>query len=146
MSFDLRPKPLARLDKLSALGGQGSEKAQVFMREAPSSIWAEGHETGNQFSVDPICLGPRAPAGGEGLDLGRRQLARLNASRIEGSPQPPFLPARGLETGHSLSVSCNPGQPLMTVSRVRQPQPVTISKTVNIQPVARDIYADDLIV
>jgi hypothetical protein len=72
MRPDLHQKALSRLDELPDLGRQVSETEQFFVRKASSSIRSKGHEARDQFGVDPGRLGARAPAGGEGLDLGGR--------------------------------------------------------------------------
>ena len=51
----------------------------------------------DEFGVDPISLGSRAPRHGKGLDLCRRELPRINPRFNKGSPQSPFLTARRLE-------------------------------------------------
>ena len=144
MRLDLSQKPLSHLDKLSALGRQGSEKTYLFMRQAAPCIWPERHELRDEFRIDPVGFRPRAPAGGKGLDLVGWQLPRCDTGRVKSRPQPPFLTARRFKTHHRASLQRQFNDLPMARIRIRQPTPRTRRQTVNVQPIAADIYANDL--
>ncbi len=97
MLLDLRQKPLSRLDKLSALGQQGSEKTYLCMWEVAPCIRSEIHELRNEFCIDPVRFRPRASAGRESLYLSWRQFPRRDPFCVKARPQMPFLPAGGFQ-------------------------------------------------
>ena len=127
------------------------------MWECPPRIWPERHETCNQLGIDPLRFGACAPAGCKGFDLGWRQLSRGNSARIQCCPQTPLLPSvtRGydlpdrililatLKANQRTQLKSKLSELCATFRIIRDPQALALRQTMNIQPVARDIYADN---
>jgi hypothetical protein len=130
--LDLSQKPLSRLDELASLAGQGPKKAQFLGRQGASGVRPEYHESGNQFSVNPIRFRACAPTGDKGLDLGGRQLPRCDLSGVKRRPELPFLTASCFKTDLSAPVMRDPNQLLMSLCRVCNPQPVIIRQAMDV--------------
>ena len=135
---------LAHLDKLPALGRQRPETPKRLARQASSGFRADRHEPGDQFGVDPVRLGQSAPALPERLDLRRRELARVDPSRLQALPKPPFVAARGFEANQSGPVPGHALQLRVAGLRVRQAKLAAVAQAMNVEPIARDVQADDL--
>ena len=116
------------------------------MRQASSGIRSEDHEARDEFRIDTVCLGPRAPAGGEGFDLRWRQLPGRYAGCVQCSPQSPFLPSGGFENHQRANGSSMLRQIAVSFVRVRQPQSATFWQAMNIQPITANVYTKDRLV
>lgn len=101
------------------------------------------HEASNEFRVDTVGLGTGATAGGKGFDLGGRQLPGGNLCCIENSPQFPLLPAGSLKADEGVLPARQGRHLRMAFRRIRQPKAQTIRQAVDVQPIARHIYAND---
>lgn len=113
------------------------------MWKVPPGIGSESHEAGNQFGVDPVRLGSGAKAGSERLDLCGRQLPGEDTGIFQVRPETPFLTTCGFETDEGGPITCEFCQFPMARHRIRKPKPMAIRQAMDIQPVARDIYAND---
>ena len=106
-------------------------------------IRSKQHEPRDEFRVDPIRLGPCASAGSECFDLCRWQLPGRDPGTVKGGPQSPLLPAGSLEANQCAQFKSELGDLLVTFKLVRQSRALAFRQTVNIQPIAADIYPDD---
>ncbi|MEP7456364.1 hypothetical protein [Phyllobacterium sp. SB3] len=114
--------------------------AQLFMWQYASRIRSKQHEPRDEFRVNPSRFGPYIPTGGECFDLGGWQLPGRDPDGVEGGPQSPFLSASGLEANQCDQFK---SELLMTFNLVRQPRALAFWQTVDIQPIATNIYTDN---
>ena len=142
--FGLLPRAFAHLDELLALGRRRPEIPQPSARQPAAGLRAERHEAGDQFGVDPVRLGQSAPASPEGFRLRRRKLPRFDPCRLQACPKTPFVAARGLEADQSLPVAGDRLQLRMAFVRVRQAEPAVVAQAMDVEPIARDVQANDL--
>src|SRR6056297_1356114 len=115
------------------------------MRQIASRIRSKHHEPRNKLRVDPVGFGTRAPAGRESLDLRRRQLPGHHTCAIKDGPQTSFLTAGCLEADQGAHRARQIDKAVVPYLRIGQPQPLAVWQAMNIQPVAADIYSNDLV-
>ena len=91
-----------------------------------SRIRSKHHGPRDELRVNPIRLGPCAPARRErfdlGADLGGWQLPGRDLGNVESGAQPPFLPASGLEANECVQFKSGLSDLSVTFNIVRQPR------------------------
>lgn len=146
MRADLGQKPFAHFDQLGSLRGQSSEKAQLFCGKTAACFGPECEEAGDEFRIDPVGLGARATALRKRLDLCRGHLAGRNTFCFQNHPELPFLAPSRLKADDGIPVSGKSRNNGMNCRRVGHPAVMSIGEAMKVQPVAADIYADNLVV
>ena len=66
---DLSEKSFTHFDQLGPFRYQHSEKAQLFRQKVTACLWSECEEAGDEFCINPVCLGTRAPTLSKSLYL-----------------------------------------------------------------------------
>jgi hypothetical protein len=140
---DLSQKPLAHLHQLGSFRCQGSEKAQFSCGKTAACFGSECEETGDEFCIDPVGLGARAPALRKRLHLGWRHLAGCNAFCLQECPELPFLTASRLKTDNGLCVPGKVRHCSVADRSVGHSAAMPIWQAMKVQPIAADVYADD---
>ena len=74
----------------------------------------------------------------------RRKLTRVKPGRFQTLPKPPFVVARGFEADQSDPVQGHALQLRVAGIRVRQAKLAAVAQAMNVKPIARDVYANDL--
>jgi len=143
MRFDLRQKSFACSHELPALGCQPSENAYLFTWQVAPGIGPERHEARDELRVDPVSLRPCATAYREGFDLGWRQLSCRDCCGIKSRPQAPFLPTSRLKAYKRIEFSRQICKLRVALLSVGQALSLPTWQTMNVQPIAAYIYADD---
>ena len=113
------------------------------MWQYTSRIQSERHEARDEFRIDPVGLGACAPARGEGLDLGGRQLPARDPGSVKGGPQKPFLSPSGFEANQGARFKSESSDLLVTFCLVWQPHALAFWHSVNVRPIAADVYANN---
>lgn len=107
----------------------------MFGGKCSSCLGPEDQEARYEFGIDPVGLCSGSKAAREGLDLGRRHLAGLDACILKIGPEPPFLPTRRFETDDGSLVVSEIGHRDMAIIGIGDAMTLTVRKAVNIEPV-----------
>ena len=143
MRADLGQKPFAHLDQLGSLRCQSSEKAQLLSGKTAACFGPECEEAGDEFCIDPVCLGARATALSKCLHLSGWHLAGCNTFYLQSRPELPLLTARRFKTDDGVPIPRESHNDSMTCWSVGRSAAMPIGEAIKVQPVAADIYADN---